>query len=304
MSSSILCKECKKEIVSKTAKMFCCAACSAKYNNRIRIFKPGEDKRIKDANCIKCGKLIQINIRHSKKRCICECCKIKNKQTISCKYCGQANCLRPDVCKRHQTFKTLSKYYGFDESVIGTIRIYEEFDRVVNLLKEEYFDNKLSTVAIAEKYGYENKFNLNKLLRSLFNLRELSEAVGNASIQGRLINTGIRFNQYKCGHHITWNGRDIFYRSSYELEYAQQLDKKQVKYSVESLRILYWDSQKQRQRVAIPDFYLVEDNTIVEIKGSYTYDEQNMKDKKRAYIQHGYNFKLFLDKKEVDTSLW
>jgi predicted nuclease of restriction endonuclease-like RecB superfamily len=58
-----------------------------------------------------------------------------------------------------------------------------------------------------------------------------------------------------------------------------------------------------KQRVAIPDFYLSESNTIVEIKSNWTYDEQNMKDKFKVYKEHGYNFKLILEGKEVDFSL-
>ena len=52
------------------------------------------------------------------------------------------------------------------------------------------------------------------------------------------------------------------------------------------------------QRVAIPDFYLPETNTIVEIKSNYFYDEQNMLDKHKEYKRHGYNFKLILEREE------
>lgn len=55
-----------------------------------------------------------------------------------------------------------------------------------------------------------------------------------------------------------------------------------------------------KQRVAIPDFYLPESNTIVEIKSDYTYDKQNMDDKIKAYKEHGYKYKLILEKEEVE----
>ena len=38
---------------------------------------------------------------------------------------------------------------------------------------------------------------------------------------------------------------------------------------------------------------------IVEIKSFWTLDEQNMKDKKKAYLDLGYNFKLICDHKEI-----
>ena len=53
------------------------------------------------------------------------------------------------------------------------------------------------------------------------------------------------------------------------------------------MRIKYFDSQKNEYRCAIPDFYLPDENLIVEIKSDYTLDEQNMKDKKKAYLENG-----------------
>lgn len=106
--------------------------------------------------------------------------------------------------------------------------------------------------------------------------------------------------QYKNGHHIAWDNKDIYYRSSYELDFALKLDKQKILYEVESLRIEYYDSQKNKNRIAIPDFYLPETNTIVEIKSSWTLDVINMLDKVKVYEDNGYNFKLILEHKDVD----
>lgn len=89
-------------------------------------------------------------------------------------------------------------------------------------------------------------------------------------------------------------------RSSYESDYASYLDKNKIVYEVESLRINYYDSQERKERIAIPDFYLPESNTIVEIKSSWTLDVVNMIDKVKAYKENGYNFKLILEHKEVN----
>ena len=53
-------------------------------------------------------------------------------------------------------------------------------------------------------------------------------------------------------------------------------------------------------RVAIPDFYIPNTNTIVEIKSTYTLDVQNMKDKVKKYKELGYDFKLILNHQEVN----
>ena len=39
---------------------------------------------------------------------------------------------------------------------------------------------------------------------------------------------------------------------------------------------------------------------IVEIKSTYTLDLQNMKDKKKSYLENGYKFKCICDFKEIE----
>lgn len=69
---------------------------------------------------------------------------------------------------------------------------------------------------------------------------------------------------------------------------------------MESMRIKYWDSVQQKERVAIPDFYLPESNTIIEIKSLFTYNKQNMIDRSIQYQNLGYKFKLILEHQEYN----
>ena len=80
------------------------------------------------------------------------------------------------------------------------------------------------------------------------------------------------------------------------------LDKQHIDYEVESLRIEYYDSINKENKIAIPDFYIPSTNTIVEIKSNYTLNVQNMLDKKLAYENAGYKFKLILEHKETNIS--
>ena len=107
-------------------------------------------------------------------------------------------------------------------------------------------------------------------------------------------------NRYKTEVHHSWDGKECYMRSSYEIEFANLLDENKVLYEVETLRIRQFDTQRQYERIAIPDFYLPETNTIVEIKSEYTLDVQEMKDKVKSYRENGFNFKLILEHKEVD----
>lgn len=103
---------------------------------------------------------------------------------------------------------------------------------------------------------------------------------------------------YKSGWHTTWNNKKAYLRSSYEFDYAKQLDNQHIDYEVEKLKIEYYDTQRSMIRIAIPDFYIPETNTIVEIKSNYTLDIINMFDKQKAYMKLGYKFRLILEHKE------
>ena len=124
--------------------------------------------------------------------------------------------------------------------------------------------------------------------------RSWSEMTVNAYYTGRQSITGPIHPKYKCGWHKTWNNKSVYLRSSLELEYANKLDQEQIDYDVECLRIKYFDTALNRHRIAIPDFYIPASNTIVEVKGMYFYDHQNIEDRKLAFSKLGYNFELYI----------
>lgn len=58
----------------------------------------------------------------------------------------------------------------------------------------------------------------------------------------------------------------------------------------EEIRIEYWDRKEKRKRIYIADFYDKDTNTIIEVKPKkYQY---TLKDKKKACVELGYNFKI------------
>jgi len=273
---------------------FCSQKCS-------RSFSTKSDNKLdtKHGECSVCGIKMIVNKRTSSKQVKCSKCtkRWSNGTSINkCNICGNINskeCKRRDICLKYKSFSGLNKYFGFDLSTIGSEKVYNEYEIITNKLKEDYYDNELSSVQMAKKYGHYNTGNFTKILKSLgIKLRTLSNS------QMISVKNGVRSTptnpRYKNGYHTTWDGRQVFYRSSYELRYAKELDDLKIEYVMESLRILYWDSQKNKQRIAIPDFYLPKNNTIVEIKSEWTLDEQNMKDKEKEYIKHGYKFKLLI----------
>lgn len=210
-----------------------------------------------------------------------------------------------DISRRHSSkwFKKLIPF-GFDITSLYTERIVQEHQKVKELLYDEYVNNGLSPKDIYNKYNCQEYFNNSETLLHIFKdwkfpIRSWSAAVVNEWLQGKL-KSGKDPIHYQQQWYTTWNGKDVYLHSSFELDYAKELDAQQIDYDVECLRIKYWDTQRNEFRCAIPDFYIPSTNTIVEIKSNYTLDKQNMKDKMKAYLDLGYNFKLICEHQEIE----
>jgi hypothetical protein len=221
-------------------------------------------------------------------------------KTKYCKYCGseKGKCLHPEICGKYRVFKSLEKF-GFDKQKIGSVEIYDEYNRIKKLLTEEY-KNHIDDKLLNEKYNYTSGLaNFHKLLKSMeIETKPIKERLSETYLLGKKnIQSSTNF---KSEWHTTWDNNEVYLRSSYEIDYANELDKNHIKYEVEHLRIKYYDTIENRYRCSIPDFYLPDTNTIVEIKSKYTLNIQNMKDKFLAYKNLGYDMKLILEHKEVD----
>ena len=279
------CLQCGKELVGWQMK-FCSSSCSATYNNARRVVS--DETKLKTSNSIK---LYYDELGRK---------SIKKKK---CKICGEDEC-NNTFCKKHrQIIMTLIKYFEFDENVLGTgiDNVIREYNRIKTSLSYLYWDKCLSgkeIIKLYQKYNGKSEANFNKILRSLgINLRSFSEATSLAHSMGRLslpnITPGFNSQWY-----TTWDNKEVYLRSSYEVDYAKQLDEQKIIYEVEGLRIKYFDTLENRYRCSIPDFYIKDDNMIVEIKSSFTYDKQNMIDRFKAYKENGYNYKMIMDGNE------
>ena len=293
-----ICENCGKEHDGNYGSgRFCCKECARSFSTK---------KDIKDdlklSKCIICGKPTYINKRKSDKFCKCnDCLNVKQYNCIftdfdSCDICYfKLN----NVCVGKKTsiiqkLNTLKKYMNFEISDYKTtIQYYENLKNIIQCL----IDNGYSNVDICCKmFGGSKKGNT---VFEILNIktRNLSEAVANAFIQGKLTSPSYF---YKEIWHTTWENKEFYLRSSYELDYAKELDKKKISYDYENLKIKYFDSQQQKFRCAIPDFYIPSENMIVEIKSTWTLNIQEMKDKVKSYKKLGYNFKLILEHKDTD----
>lgn len=290
-----VCLFCGKE--TKNPK-FCSSSCAAKCNNVKRL----RHKGYKTAYCVKCGCEIIINKHASIKNCVCDKCKVINTSKTTnksknikgdniCKFCGRDSGLKTtcEECRPYvYRLKTFAKF-GLNT---GTLK--ERNDEMCRILYNEYYLNKKSTCQIEEERGVSHQSIQNVLNRELSGCRCLSESVCNAIQNDR--------TSYIKGEHISWEGNVYQYRSSWEEKFMCELDQKRIKYRYEPFYVKYFNTTKNKFMFACPDFYLIDSNEIIELKSTYTYigEEQNMKDKFKAYIELGYKPKLLLDRKYID----
>lgn len=224
----------------------------------------------KEKLCKFCGRTISID-RQKSKYCINEC-KIKNNQVPS-----------------------LIKYFKFDSSVIGTIEVFNEWNRVKHVLEELYWKEEKTSTEICKMFGYPNSGNLtSKIFKYLEIKPKTAQESAHLNFKNGIL-TPPTNSIYIRGWHVTWDNRKVYLRSSYEFKFAEYLDRLHVYYTVEDFRIEYFDTVKNCKRISIPDFYIPEENLIIEVKSNYTLNIQNMIDKAREYRIQGYNFLLFLE---------
>lgn len=262
---------------------------------------------MKIVKCKYCNKEVEVD-KHYAHQYICEECKCEHKigRQRKCSICGdvvmyKSGGCKNEFCKKHplKQLKTLIKYFGFNQTVLGTHAAETEFYRIKDILYKDYWIDNLSSTEICKKYNYPNTGNLTAKVFEYLNIpvKSVHTTTKESWLNGKHVD--FTPSWFKQEWHTTWNNKEVYLRSSYEIDFAKELDKNKVDYDVECLRIKYFDTQKNEYRCAIPDFYLPENNTIVEIKSDYTYNQQNMKDKFTAYKNLGYNCKLILNHKEV-----
>jgi len=295
------CEYCGKEHKGEYSKRFCSSTCARKYSSQKcnrNLTKPGK--------CVVCGKDIMIPKNASLMFCKCkDCnepkCNITGIKLSECKECFfKQNGLCKNLNGIIQRFNNIQSIepFKFDKSSLGTLKVIDEYKRIQSLLYDMYYEQNLSSEDIEKLCGKRVEDIIRKFFKIHF--RNFSDSVRNAISQGKHVLPDV--GQYKTEWHKTWNDKEYFLRSSYETDYANLLDEQHINYEVEELKIKYFDSIQNKYRLAIPDFYLPESNTIVEIKSWYTLDIQNMKDKVKRYKELGYNFKLILEHEEIDIN--
>jgi hypothetical protein len=291
------CENCEKNDAVKYSRYsngrFCSKECARSYSTKNKRSEINEkvSKRLKGktyntkSNKIKFHNTKQNTIKdHNErwykiKKCnFCKCTIDNNKKSNSC-----------DGCKYWIKNVILFKKMG---TFVDGIPLEEINKKTLNILYDLYFNKMYSVLHLKEYYDLRENTTYNYFKKNGIHLRTLSKAASNAYNEGRRLPQSTQ--SYKHGWHTTWDGKQVYYRSSYELRYAKELDEKQIPYEMEFKRFLYWNSEKERWATAIPDFYLPLENKIVEIKSDHSLNKVEMQDKEVEYRNQGYNFELIV----------
>jgi hypothetical protein len=270
--------------------------------NKVSDFKTAYE--LKPNTCHYCNSILSFNKR-SNKFCNQSCSGIfSNKNRTRTKNPHKTIKIKKPKVKQPidnsllGIFKRSGLYVGKSPNLIKlgfnfNNQINEEFTKIKNMLYTEYHVNNESLLSIMKKYNIPSTRTMDILFR-VFDIktRGASESQILSYEEGR---SNIVCRPFITIYHKAWYGETVILRSTYEEEYAKLLDAQKIMYYVEHFRIKYLSTVDNTYHIAIPDFYLPESNTIVEVKATYWLDEQNMRDKKKAYLSNGYNFWLNLD---------
>lgn len=103
------------------------------------------------------------------------------------------------------------------------------------------------------------------------------------------------YNKIQIGKYKTKKYKDLFYKSSYELDFIKFCEIKNINLrNAPSIKYTYNNTNK----IYFPDFFLPEHNLIVEIKSTYTFNkEKELNDLKKKFTEkNNFRFIFIIDK--------
>jgi len=149
------------------------------------------------------------------------------------------------------------------------------------------------------KKGIETGPNLKLrgIKRSAETLKKLSEI---AKIRFKGKNNpryGTKASHGRGEWHTSWNGKKFWLRSSWEKKFAEYLDQKKTSYEVEfkAFEITYIYDGKIKEGTYRPDFYLINEDRYIEVKGYWRDDAE---EKYKAFLEQYPEIKIELFNKE------
>jgi len=95
------------------------------------------------------------------------------------------------------------------------------------------------------------------------------------------------------------NGNLIFLRSEFEKRAVKLFDKFNIDWQFEPFSVQFWNSRKKKNMFTIPDFFIPEFKSLIEIKGEDGKNSWLTKDKVKGMEEFGFNV-LVLGKNDIE----
>ena len=240
----VKCKNCGKEFEVfeeelkfpiKGDKYFCSRSCA-------NVRHPSKETKEKISKGVKTSIKYLNNVQNRRKNNLEFFYKNENNEWVRKPkkyYCGSKELdeQNPDIsCRQSPKYFNKLIPFGLDITKLYTEDFIKEHTKVKQLLYKEYVENCLSPKDIYNKYNCKEYFNNSETLLHLFKdwkfpIRGWSQAVINEWLKGKL-KSGKDSYHYNHQWYTTWNGKEVYLHSSYELDYAKELDERQIDYEV------------------------------------------------------------------------
>ncbi len=184
---------------------------------------------------------------------------------------------RRNVCK---VLKRLAKEGKLNHQIESIKKRKERHKKISETLKKLAKQHKLKLQNLTAKERKEFG-------------RKIAKALKKAVAEGRV---KPNLGGFKTKYQRT-NGKLLMLRSRWEAEVAKLLDKLNVTWQYEPFYVKYFNTEKRLMSNTLPDFYIPEQNLIIEVKGA-SISLPKTKDKIRWLHKQGYNV-LLIGRKEI-----
>lgn len=196
-----------------------------------------------------------------------------------------------DFCLKHEYILNIYNIKNISNKLINTKKFIKQQCSICNKIFFGFITKNGNIKSLKATCSIECEHKL-RSIKSKINIDKQIE-------KNTFIGWKLKCSSYKQCWHTTWNNKKYFLRSSFELDFAKELDEKHINYEVETIKIKYFDSIQNKVRTAISDFYLPETNTIIEIKSLYTLNKRNLYDRYKEFKKLGFNFELVLNHQKI-----
>ena len=246
-------------------------------------------------NCKECGMVVRKENMKNNNLSLNEENQKKKKETFIKKY-GVDNPSKSEIIKNKKK-ETCLKNYGV-ESPLKSKQVREKRNKTV---KERYDVDFIP----------QSKNIREKIMNTVFNnfgVKNVSQSfiIKNKKEQTCLKNWGVNnhmknsdfFKKYmeKIFKYNKYKNTDLFYQASYELDFLNYCESKNILNKVSNGPSLKYVLEKN-EHIYHSDFFISDLNLIVEIKSDYTYLKEIYKNKmKEKYSKLKYNFMFIINK--------